>query len=149
MSQHNKPIEESSKTWAHDVIELYTQGCSDAEVAAALRVPLRKYYKHIQDNSAFAQLVEYGRTLSQAYWEGLARKNITNKQFNSPLFCFYMKNKFAWTDKTETTTVGASPDPSLDELRDKISKEVAEYIERYTPELTDAQRVLKVVSDTA
>ena len=66
MSQHNKPIEESSKTWAHDVIELYTQGCSDAEVAAALRVPLRKYYKHIQDNSAFAQLVEYGRTLSQS-----------------------------------------------------------------------------------
>lgn len=140
-------MSQSTKTWANEVIDLYTQGCSDAEVAASLRVPMKEFYSNIKDNPAFAQLVDYGRTLSLAYWEKQARLNITNKQFNSSLFAFYMKNKFGWADKTETITTGDSPEMNLDELRSKVFNDVAQFIERYTPELTDAQRVLKIPKD--
>lgn len=97
----------------------------------------------MNDNKAFAQVVEFGRTLAQAHWEGLARKNITNKSFNSPLYAFYMKNKFNWADKTETVSTNENTNISVDELRTKVNAEVERYIKRYTPELTDAQRVVK------
>lgn len=137
----------TDKSWATKVIDLYTEGCSDAEVAASLRLPIKEYYKQINDNRAFGQLVEFGRTLSLAFWESQARKNIGNKSFNSSLFSFYMKNKFGWADKSEVLTSGDNPDQDLDKLRSKVTEDVAKFIERYTPELTDAQRVLRVVND--
>lgn len=99
----------------------------------------------MQDNKAFAQVVEFGRTLSQAHWEGLARKNISNKSFNSPLYAFYMKNKFGWADKTETINTNENTNVNLDELRTKISRDVADFLKRNTPELTDAARVIKLL----
>lgn len=137
----------SDKSWAEKVVGMYEEGCSDAEVAASLRVPVRQYYQQITDNPAFGQLVEYGRTLSQAFWEKQARKNIGNKQFNTSLWAFYMKNKFGWADKTETTNVDENPNLDLDQLRAKVYKDVADLIKLQTPELTDAQRVLKLVNE--
>lgn len=135
------------KSWATQVVDMYSEGCSDAEVAASLRVPIREYYKQIEDNPTFKQLVEYGRTLSQAFWEKQARKNIGNKQFNTPLWVFYMKNKFAWAEKTENVNVDENINIDLDQLREKVYKDVAELIKLQTPELTDAQRVLKAVNE--
>lgn len=142
----NETVVSSGKAWAKQIIDLYTEGASDAEVAAELQVTIKEFYKQMNENSVFGQLVEYGRTLSQAFWERLARKNVLNKQFNSPLYSFYMKNKFGWADKTETINSDANPTASLDELRKQLSKEVARFIETNTPELTDAQRVVAQLS---
>lgn len=135
----------SGKAWAKTLIELYTAGASDAEVAAELKIPLKKYYDQINDNTALATLVEFGRTLSQAFWEREARLNIRNKGFNTPLWAFYMKNKFGWADKTEAINVNESMG-DLDTVRKEINREVAKYIKQYTPELTDAQRVLQGIA---
>lgn len=137
----------SGKAWAEQVIEMYSEGCSDAEVAASLRVPLREYLKQINDNPAFGQLVEFGRTLSQGFWEGLARKNVGNKSFNSPLYAFYMKNRHGWADKVETTSIDDTASTDLDTLRQQVVKDVADFIKLQTPELTDAQRILKAVNE--
>lgn len=135
----------SGKPWAKTLIALYTEGASDAEVAAELKMPIKKYYQQIEENAYVAQLVEFGRTLSMAFWEREARLNIRNKQFNTPLWAFYMKNKFGWADKSEsisvTETVG-----DLDTLRAQLSKDVAKFIERNTPELTDAKRVMEGIT---
>lgn len=132
----------SSPSWAKKVIDLYKDGCSDAEVAATLEVTLKEYYRQITDNPAFAQLVEYGRTLSQAFWERQARQNIGNKGFNTPLWAFYMKNKYQWADKTESITSELGGNVDLDALRVQVTKDVARFMKENTPELTDAQRVL-------
>lgn len=147
MAHSTDQVVGSGKAWAEQVISMYEEGCSDAEVAASLRVPVRQYHQQIADNVAFGQLVEYGRTLSQAFWEKQARKNIGNKQFNTSLWAFYMKNKFGWADKTETTNIDENPNMDLDQLRAKVYKDVADLIKLQTPELTDAQRVLKLVNE--
>ena len=131
----------SGASWAAQVIDLYTQGGSDAEVAASLRVPIRKFYKQMSDSPAFADLVEFGRTLSLAFWEGAARKNVGNKSFNSSLFAFYMKNRHGWADKTEVSSTSENTNINLDDARRIVDAALAERIKEATPELTDAQRV--------
>lgn len=132
----------SGKAWAKQLIDLYRAGASDAEVAAELSITIKSYYDQITDNPTFGQLVEFGRTLSLAFWEGQARKNIGNKQFNTSLWAFYMKNKFGWADKTEAINLTDTSISDLDALRGQLNKEVAKFIKDNTPELTDAQRLL-------
>jgi hypothetical protein len=132
----------SGKAWAKQIIDLYTDGASDAEVAAELKVTLKEFYKQMGENQVFAQIVDFGRTLSLAFWERLARKNVTNKQFNSPLFAFYMKNRHGWADKTETISTNENTNMNLDALREQVNRDVARYLKMNTPELTDAQRVI-------
>lgn len=133
----------SGREWFKEVLSLYEQGASDSEVAASLRVTLKEYHKTISENAKFAALVDLGRTLSQAFWEGMARKHVTNKGFNSAVWSFYMKNKYGWADKTEALTEGGSGNQDLDALRAEIKAETMKFIKQYTPELTDAERVLK------
>lgn len=141
MSQPSNVMLEGG-SWAKQLVDLYSAGYSDAEVAAELKITIKEYYKTISDNASFAKLVEYGRTLSQAFWEGQARKNLANKQFNSPLYAFYMKNKFGWADKTESVNTNENTNTDLDSLRQQVNQEVLKFIKRNSPELTDAQRVL-------
>lgn len=131
-----------TQNWAKTVIEMYTAGASDAEVAAFHRLTEQEYYRQLGENSALMKLVEYGRTLSKAFWEGQFRKNLTNKQFNTSLLAFYMKNKYGWADKTENVDTANAGSSDLDALRGQITKEVAKFLKDNTPELTDAQRLL-------
>lgn len=129
--------------WAKVVLDEYRQGASDSEVAAALNITVKKFYKSIQDSSAFAELVEFGRTLSLAFWEGLARKNVANKSFNTPLWTFYMKNKHGWADKTEATTTNENVNTDMDALKEHLAKQTEAFLDRYSPEKTDAKKVLR------
>lgn len=113
-----------SHSWAKQVIEHYRDGYSDKEVAASMNITFREFNAMLSDNPTFAKLVEFGRTLSAAYWEGLARTNIKNKTFNTPLYNFYMKNKFGWADKIETTNANENTNLSLDQLQDKINQQL-------------------------
>ena len=113
-----------SHSWAKQVIEHYSDGYSDKEVAASMNITFREFNAMLSDNPTFAKLVEFGRTLSAAYWEGLARTNIKNKTFNTPLYNFYMKNKFGWADKIETTNANENTNLSLDQLQDKINQQL-------------------------
>ena len=89
-----------------------------------MNITFREFNAMLSDNPTFAKLVEFGRTLSAAYWEGLARTNIKNKTFNTPLYNFYMKNKFGWADKIETTNANENTNLSLDQLQDKINQQL-------------------------
>lgn len=131
----------SGKAWAKELVSLYETGASDAEVAANLQITIKDFYKEL-DNPVFSQLVEYGRTLSQAYWEKQARLNLNNKQFNTSLWAFWMKNKFGWADKTESINLNDNTTTDLDTLRGQVMKDVAKFIKDNSPELTDAQRIL-------
>lgn len=136
----------SKTSWAEQLVDYYSQGYSDAEVAAALKITVRDFNRQLTDNETFAKLVEYGRTLSTAFWESLARKNVNNKTFNSPLYAFYMKNKFGWADKVETTNTSENTNISMDALKQEILRKVRDLSDANTPELAAAQEVLKPVA---
>lgn len=138
---HSDMLSEGA-SWSQQVISLYEVGGSDAEVAASLRVTLKAFYKQMQDSGTFAELIDFGRTLSKAYWERLAREHVKDKNFNSSLYSFYMKNRHGWADKVETSSTNENLNTDLDSLRQQVTKEVESFIKRNTPELSDAQRVL-------
>ena len=132
-------------SWSEQLIENYSNGYSDAEVAAAMKITLRAFHQQLADNVTFQTLVEYGRTLSTAFWESQARKNLGNKQFNSPLYAFYMKNKFGWADKVETTNTSENTNIDLDTLRAEVLRKVAQLTKAH-PELADAEKLLRPVA---
>lgn len=136
--------EKSGKDWARELIALYSEGRSDAEVASEMKITIREYHKQIDENPTFAKLVEFGRTLCLAWWEGQGRLQLTNKSFNTPLWVFQMKNKFGWAEKVDTKTETLDTVTSLDELRNRVAKQTHDFIAKHTPELTDSQRLLQV-----
>lgn len=140
-------VQVDTRSWAKELIENYRQGFSDAEVAAAMNITIKAFHQQLSDNPTFQKLVEFGRTLSLAFWESLPRKNVLNKSFNGPVYAFYMKNKFNWADKVETTNANENTNTNLDELRQEVSRKVAELVKANHPELADAQRVLLPVRD--
>lgn len=105
------------KGWEETVAKAYAEGYSDTEVKALLRMTNGIWDSLYNDpvESSFRQIVEFGRTLSKAWWIGKARKNIENRQFNAALWYMVMKNQFGWSDKT-TTTVKEGPELSADDL---------------------------------
>lgn len=135
-------MSDSTHSWAKELVDNYRQGFSDAEVAAAMNITISQFYAQLAENPSFAKLVEFGRTLSTAFWEGLARKNVNNKSFNTSLYSFYMKNKFSWADKVETNNVTENTNINLDELRNEINRKLKRLVDQNTPELADAQKVL-------
>ncbi len=141
-----KNIQTSGASWSREVIGLYEEGASDAEVAAHLRVPLKAFYARMNESTAFNDLIDFGRTLSKAFWEGLARRNVSNKSFNSSLYAFYMKNRHGWADKIETSGTSETVNYNVDEARQKAIEMIDKFIKKNSPELTEAQHVLTSLS---
>lgn len=136
--------EQATTSKARQIIDLYSAGYSDAEVAAELRITIKEYHKTVRDNAAFGKLVELGRTMSQAFWESQARRNLATKGFNSSLYAFYMKNKFNWADKVETTSTNENTNIGLDDLKNQLTTKFREFEKQNTPEVTDAQSLFTV-----
>lgn len=138
---------EDTRSWAKELIENYRQGFSDAEVAAAMNITIKQFYAQLAENPSFAKLVEHGRTLATAFWEGLARKNVGNKNFNTSLYNFYMKNKYGWADKVETNNTTENTNINLDQLKEEINRKLKKLTDTNLPQLADAQRVLQPVEN--
>lgn len=135
----------SSKNWARELVDYYAEGYSDAEVAAAMNLPMREFYTLLKDNPTFAKIVEHGRTMSLAFWEGLARKNVSNKSFNTALYNFYMKNKHGWADKIETNNTNENNNLSHDQLKAEVYKKIQKLAEANKVDFVAAQEVVKPV----
>jgi hypothetical protein len=136
-----------TRSWAKQLIENYKEGFSDAEVAAAMNITIREFHAQLSNNPSFQKLVEFGRTLSLAFWEGLARKNVANKTFNGALYSLYMKNKFGWADKIDTTNNNENTNISLDELKTQVMRDIDRLVSKGHPELTEARKVLQPVTN--
>lgn len=136
-----------SRNWADEILDHYRQGDFDVEVAAKLQIPVKEFYRQMEENAAFGRLVDYGRTLCQAFWVGLAKKNINNKTFNAAPWSFVMKNQFNWADKTEQVGSADMPQGNLDEMKAKIERELTAFLKEHKPELAVAGKGLKLVGN--
>lgn len=102
-------------------LEEYAEGATDAEICALLQITMKEFNKQYEGNDAFKAVIDYGRTLSKAWWDNKGRKNLDNKSFNTALFVAYRKNYHGWADKTETTTI-SEMSMSADELDQELAK---------------------------
>lgn len=115
------------------VLALYEEGASDVEIAKELGVTKASFDKMYAEVPAFTAFVDKGRTLSQAWWMTTLRSNLMNKEFNTSLFNFAMKNRFGWADKVETTSQDGE-NLNVDQLRTEFKALVAK-LEKSDPSL--------------
>ena len=84
------------------------QGAGIKELAIYLRVSRQTIYswcdeKHKQYHRPFAQAVELGRELSEAWWMRYGRLAMMGRVRAGPAawWIFNMKNRFGWRDRVE------------------------------------------------
>lgn len=112
------------------VMAEYAQGASDVEIAKMLDMTEVQFYQTEQDNPAFATFVQKGRTLSKAWWYELSRKNVKNKEFNTPLYTINMKNRFGWADKVDTNDTTDKDPVNLDAARAELQRQMAKIMKK-------------------
>lgn len=134
-------MKDNTPSTIEKVVALYGEGGSDVEVARLLGLSMRKFNELIDENEKFAEVVERGRTLSQAWWYEMGRKGLTMDKFNGPLFGMNMKNRFAWADKVETGDKAGSMPMNQDEAAAQL-RAALKRISKSNPDL------LRIAMDT-
>ena len=127
------PVSNIGPDWAY-LSSLYENGAGDVEIARELKIPVREFYKMEKELPTFARFVELGRTMSQAWWYSKGRTNIANKDFNTSLYNFNMKNRFGWADKVETTDKSSDETLNADQLKAEIHR-LGKKLSKKSPEL--------------
>jgi transposase len=84
-------------------ISLMRNGAAIVEVAYELNVAKSTIFDWIKIHPEFAAAIQEGKDFSEGWWCKEGRLNIHNKEFNSTLFYMNMKNRFKWSDRTESS----------------------------------------------
>ena len=106
--------------WEEHMLQIYASGKFDVNAMVGIRVTKRRFEDLYHTDDIFKQLVEYGRTLSEAFWHGLPADNTTNRNFNTPLFSMVMKNQFGWAEKTEIKATQDISNMTLEQLEQEM-----------------------------
>lgn len=133
----SKTIQEKLK----EVSLAYAEGASDAEICKILTITQNRFDKLYADEEGFRKMIDVGRMMSKAYWYEMARKNLYNKQFNTGLWTFVMKNRFGWAEKAENYEKSDIPtdQQSLDELRGRLLKMGPSVLKTIFPDKTESE----------
>lgn len=123
-----------SKTLLGRAKEAYSEGALDVEVAKILNVTIARFHAMCEEIPDFATFVDQGRTLSQAWWMEQARKNLWNKEFNTSLWNFNVKNRFGWADKLDTADKTDTDPVNIDQVKGQVSAQIKKLAKAY-PEL--------------
>lgn len=130
--------------WLKIVTEAYQEGYSDVEVCRELRITLKQFSKLYTDNDKFAELIDFGRMLSHAWWMEKARRNLNDRAFNTSLYVMVMKNRYGWAEKLEAVAVDPNDAQSIKELRARLEKELPKLVKSLNPEFTEARLLTEV-----
>jgi len=96
-------LEKKHENWRAVLLGMYKEGASDREVLCALGLSKGGWDALMQDavGSDFAELVDLGRLMAHAWWEGEGRKNLYNPKFQTGLWGLQMKNRYGYSEKTD------------------------------------------------
>lgn len=88
-------------TLHEQILNLYSEGADDVEVAAHLNLPKKRFDELYEENPGFAKVVDIGRTKAAAWWHHVARRNLVTKGFQGSTWAMNMKNRFGWRDRVD------------------------------------------------
>lgn len=124
---------QQSSKW-EQALNLYEEGASDVEIAKLLGITKKDFEKMYSEVATFSAFVDKGRTLAEAWWNYKLRKNVDNKDFNTTLFNFAMKNRWNWADKVDTTTNSQEDLGNIEQMREEFRR-LAKKLEEKEPGL--------------
>lgn len=128
------------------LLDLYTEGASDIEIARAMQITIARFYRLCEEVPAFAEFVERGRTLAQAWWYEQGRKNLWRKDFNTVLYNFNMKNRHGWADKVDTNDTTNKEPVNLDQAKGQLQA-ILSKLAKSNPELLSGVNLLPKSDD--
>ena len=80
--------------YCYKIVDMMRQGMSIIEASVRLNVHPDTVYEWAKVHPEFADAMEMGRRVSQAWWEEKARMNIESKEFNSKLWEYNVRCRF-------------------------------------------------------
>ena len=89
-----------------DIPEMFRNGESKAEVAAALGIARSTFSLWEQKHEEFSAAVKRGVDLSVAWWLREGRMSLRDRDFSYTGWYMNMKNRHGWRDKQDITTDG-------------------------------------------
>lgn len=116
------------------LLQAYEEGAADVEIARLLKITIARFYELAEESPAFAEFVERGRTLSQAWWYEKGRTGLYSKDFNTALWNFNMKNRYGWADKVDTSDKTNSDPVNLDQAKAQLQSALKK-LSKKNPEL--------------
>ncbi|MDD5016164.1 MAG: hypothetical protein PHW73_13900 [Atribacterota bacterium] len=102
-----KTLEDLPTGWKNKVLREMSQGASQKEMMAELKIGSQLFYDLIKRDEEFSNTIKKGIELSEAWWEKQGRTNLKAKRFNAVLWYMNMKNRFGWKDKSEVDYRGS------------------------------------------
>ena len=124
-------------TWLDVVVDKYSEGGTDEEVIAKLRITKKVFGQLLKDDLLFYEVVQHGRMCAYAWWLACARDNLLTKGFNTSLWSFWMKNRFSWADKQDQTIGERRPDGmSTDAVNDMFDERLVELEKQFRKKLS-------------
>lgn len=88
------------------VIKFMAEGRTLKDAATMCGIKWRTFAEWIEEGNEryipqLAEAVEFGKQLSELWWNETARLNLSNKNFNATLFMMNMSNRFGWTRRID------------------------------------------------
>lgn len=135
MGRPKEDLSSLPKDWYIEVLNEYKEGASDVEIKSLIYNWRGKFSndlwdRWIKEEPEFSETIKGGRMLSEAWWAKNGRKNLTNKDFNYTGWYMNMKNRFGWTDRTQTENTNKNLD--LSNLTDEELEERLKQAKRVT-----------------
>lgn len=105
--------------WKDQIVFMYAQGCSDAEVMATIymwRGSFSKslWYRWLSEFEEFSEVIQVGRIIAEAWWSKVGRENLQNPKFQVVNYIWNTRNRFGWNDKGEQKTMESGSDSNVD-----------------------------------
>jgi len=98
-----KNVHDLPTNWKDMMLSMYKEGASDTEVRAELKMTYKFWKLLLMTDVSFEDVVQFGKTLSKAWWMKQGRLNLTTQGFNANLYKINMQNRFNWNDKVSTS----------------------------------------------
>ena len=124
------------ENWEEKILDLYSQGMSDYEVMTQLRLH-DSTFKRFMAEPDFAEVIQFGRQCSRAWWEEQGRINLNNKDFNSALWKTNVQNRLGWSDKTSTHESDSGFERALS--GDELDREIEARMRKHRLTLVDKE----------
>lgn len=96
--------------YCEQVIELGKEGKSLAQLCSHFDIARSTIDQWAVDNPDFSEALTRAKMHMQAYWEQIAHQNLTNREFNAPVWKTTMQARFRedYTERKELTGEGGA-----------------------------------------
>jgi hypothetical protein len=102
------------KEFCEQLVKFMSGGNSVINFCASIGITKDTFFRWVKEKEAFSDAYKKAFALCETFWENIGKRGILGLPItdaegkeghvNPALFCFYMKNRFHWTDRLEQKT---------------------------------------------